>query len=81
MIYDIDYYKDEIHCLQDENFNLREENAHLGMLNCDLERYLKEHKARIDKAIEYIEKRTKETDFDNDKLIDVLDILKGDYKE
>ena len=25
------------------------------MLNCDLERYLKEHKARINKAIEYIE--------------------------
>ena len=32
---------------------------------------------RIDKAIKYIEKRTKETDFDNDKLIDILDILKG----
>ena len=36
---------------------------------------------RINKAIEYIEKRTKETDFDNDKLIDILDILKGTDKE
>lgn len=35
---------------------------------------------KIEKAIEYIEKRTKETDFDNDRLIDILDILKGSDK-
>lgn len=32
---------------------------------------------RVNKAIEYIEEKTKKTDFDNDRLIDVLDILKG----
>lgn len=41
----------------------------------------KSKQKRINRAIEYIEKRTKETDFDNDKLIDILDILKGSDKE
>lgn len=36
---------------------------------------------RINKAIEYIEIKTKDTDFDNDRLIDVLEILKGSDKE
>jgi UDP-galactopyranose mutase len=32
---------------------------------------------RIYKAIEYIESATKEIAFENDKLIDILEILKG----
>lgn len=57
---------------------LEEENTQISMLNADLEIYLKEHKARIDKAIEYIEKQ--EDYFNNYPLIDrqyLLDILKG----
>ena len=30
---------------------------------------------KIDKAIDYIKEHTKETNFDNDKLIDILEIL------
>lgn len=33
------------------------------------------HLKREIKAIEYIKEHTKETDFDNDKLIDILEIL------
>jgi esterase/lipase len=32
---------------------------------------------RIDKAIEYIKEQTKQINFENDKLVDILDILKG----
>ena len=32
---------------------------------------------KLDKAIEYIKEHTKETNFDNDKLIDILEILGG----
>ncbi len=39
-----------------------------------------DYEKRLNKAIEYIEKATKETNFENDKLIDVLDILKDEKK-
>ena len=61
---------------------LRQENAQIGMLNADLSIYLKEHKARIDKAIEYIEQkklqprlRTANTYSLQERQL--LDILKG----
>ena len=35
---------------------------------------------RISKAIKYIENATEEAHFENDKLIDILEILKDDKK-
>lgn len=64
--------------------NLQKENEKLKEL-CD--KYEEEHKttfetwekviARNEKAVEYIKNKTKEINFDNDKLIDVLEILEG----
>lgn len=81
-----DWLKDEVHCLHEENYKLREENTHLGMLNADLEMYLKEHKARIDKAIEYIEQyklhpRLRTQDSLSLQERKLVDILKGSDKE
>ena len=62
--------KKEIDRLYENNLHMQEEMARTWEKYDNLQ-------SRIDKAIEYIEKKTKETDFDNDKLIDILDILKG----
>ena len=55
------YRDNDIRYLEQENYKLREENTHLGMLNCDLEMYLKQHKSKIDKAIEYIKELLSDT--------------------
>lgn len=51
--------KDEKKLILIENKKLAEENIHLSMLNCELEHWLKEHKKKIDKAIEYIKENNK----------------------
>ena len=77
-----DWLKDEVHCLHEENYKLREENTHLGMLNADLEIYLKEHKARIDKAIEYLKLFDENSNLiDHSVIKGALTILKGSDKD
>ena len=61
--------------------NLNEENRKLKKTYKRYNTMYNKLKSKIDKAIEYIKKATEETKFENDKLIDVLDILKGDDKE
>lgn len=70
--------------LQRENKQLKEKIENLTtMIACGDRKQIKNTaqyklelaEQKIDKAIEYIKSHTKETNFDNDKLIDVLEIL------
>ena len=65
----------EIKKYEDEAKKLAEENIHLSMLNCELEQWLKEHKQRIDKAIE----KLKEIEGCDAYIKEVLEIL--EYKD
>lgn len=70
--------------LQKENEKLKDtikkDNHLLGCNFSKKDKYKQErdiYKQRNEKAVEYIKNKTKEINFDNDKLIDVLNILEG----
>ena len=62
---------------EEENKKLAEENIHLSMLNCELEQWLKEHKQRIDKAIEYLRLKQQEPEWWDTDFMICINILEG----
>lgn len=68
---DIDNLDDFNRHLLNENKQLKELNVCVGCKNNP------NYKQRCEKAIEYIKQKTQEVDFDNDRLINVLNILQG----